>query len=127
MRLRFAATDELPDGPVEAAIDEVAVSGIVAVCEDHTPSPALPPNPVGDSLQLAKDPAGHVVLAWDAPPVDPGHDPATLYRVDQASSAMGPFGEIGSATLTTWFDVDGLETPGVHYYLVGAENSGGSE
>jgi hypothetical protein len=127
MRLRFAATDSPPDGPVEAAIDELAVTGVVATCEDHTPVAAQPPNPVGDTLLLAKDPGGHVVLSWDAPPVDGGHDPATVYRVDEAPSATDPFAEIGSATVTTWFDVDGLGTPAPSYYLVRSENSGGTE
>jgi hypothetical protein len=127
MRVRFAATDSPPDGPVDAAIDELAVTGITAVCEDHTPIAAQPPNPVGNTLLLSKDPGGHVVLEWDAPPVDAGHDPATLYRVDGAASATDPFTEIGSATVVTWFDVDGLGTPAPSYYLVRSENSGGAE
>jgi subtilisin family serine protease len=127
MRLRFAATDSPPDGPVDAAIDEVAITGVMATCQDHTPVAAQPPNPVGNSMLLSKDAGGHVVLQWDAPPVDAGHDPATLYRVDRAPSATDPFAEIGSATATSWFDVDGLGTASPSYYLVRSENNGGAE
>jgi subtilisin family serine protease len=127
MRLRVSATDAEPDGVVEAAIDEVSVSGLLAECDDYTPSAAQPPNPVGDTLVLGKDAGGHVVLEWDAPPVDAGHDPATLYRVDRDSSPTGSFVEAGSATATIWLDVDELTSAGNSYYLVRAENSGGSE
>jgi subtilisin family serine protease len=127
MRVRLAATDADPDGVVETAIDEVSVSGLLVDCNDHTPTPAQPPNPVGDTLVLGKDPGGHVVLVWDAPPVDGGHDPATLYRIDREASPTGAFGEVGSATTTTWLHVDALTTSGDSYYLVRAENSGGGE
>ncbi|MCP3981122.1 MAG: S8 family serine peptidase [bacterium] len=127
MQLRFSASDFGGDGPVEAAVDEVRIRGVEAVCESWTPPSALAPNPVGNTLLAAADPGGHVVLSWSAPPVDGGHDPATLYRVDHDVSAQGAFSEIGSATATTFADVDALAAPGVSYYLVRAENSGGPE
>jgi subtilisin family serine protease len=127
MRVRFTAEDGNPDGPVEAAIDEVMITGIVSICEDYVPPVAQAPNPVGDTLRVTTDAGGHVVLGWDAPPVDAGHDAATLYRVDRASSAQGPFDEVGSAITTQWFDVDGVDAPGPSYYRVRAENSGGTE
>ena len=37
MRLRFTASDGVDDGPVEAGVDEVQVSGTWVDCQDHTP------------------------------------------------------------------------------------------
>ena len=62
-----------------------------------------------------------------APPVDAGHDAATVYRIDRAESPQGPFTEAGSATSTRWVDVDALAAADPHYYRVGAENAGGGE
>ncbi|MCP3978492.1 MAG: S8 family serine peptidase [bacterium] len=127
MRLRFSATDDPIDGPVDAAVDEVRLRGILAMCDDHVPTVLQSPNPVGDTLRLVPAEGGHLLLEWDAPPVDGAHDPATLYRVDRSAAADAGFAEIGSATATTWVDVDGLAAPSVSYYLVRAENSGGGE
>jgi hypothetical protein len=127
MRLRFTATDGGTDSVVEAAVDEVHLAGMWVDCQSYTPPAMLPPNPVGDTLRVAKNLAGHVVLTWDAPPVDGGHDAATLYRVERGPDPQGPLVEVGSATSTAWVDVDALHSPDSHYYLVGAENGGGSE
>jgi subtilisin family serine protease len=127
MRLRFVVEDDYTDNPVEGAVDEVLVEGIWVNCQDYTPPAALAPNPVGDTLRIDADPHGHAVLSWTAPPEDGGHDPATLYRVDRALMAAGPFPEVGSATGTSWVDVDALVVGESYYYLVRAENSGGSE
>jgi hypothetical protein len=127
MVLRFLVEDSGPDDPVEGAIDEVHVTGVLVVCEDHTPPAALPPNPVGNTLLTGKDPGGHVLLSWQAPPVDGGHDAATLYRVERAGSPQGPFAGEGSSTVTSWMDVDALAAPETSFYLVLAENSGGLE
>jgi hypothetical protein len=127
MRLRFVVNDDGADHPVEGAVDDVHVEGIWVNCQEHTPTAMLAPNPVGDTLYVDADPRGHAVLSWDAPPVDGGHDAATLYRIERASSASGGFVEVGSATQTTWVDVDALKSATPHYYRVRAENSGGSE
>ena len=66
-------------------------------------------------------------FAWDAPPVDPGHDAATLYRIARGPDPQGSLAEVGSATSTAWVDVDALHSPDSYYYLVDAENSGGGE
>jgi len=108
-------------------VDEVHVSGSWVDCQSFTPPASLPPNEVGNTLRLARDGAGHAVLTWTAPPVDPGHGAATLYRIVRSSVPEGPRPEVGSATSTRWVDVDALGTPDPYFYLVTAENSGGSE
>jgi subtilisin family serine protease len=127
MMLRFVVADSGVDDPVEGAVDEVHASGLTIDCQDHTPPAALPPHPVGDTLLLAKDPRGHALLSWQAPPVDGGHDAATLYRVGRSDDPAPPFSETGSSTVTSWVDVDALSDPGTSFYLVSAENAGGSE
>ena len=127
MRLRFVALDGAEDTAVEAAVDEVHVDATWVHCQDHVPGPASPPNAVGDTLLLDADPAGHVVLTWDAPPVDGGHDAATLYRVLRAVTPAGPLVEVGSATATRWVDVDALGETAPFFYEIRAENSGGGE
>ena len=127
MRLRFTATDGGSDSIVEAAVDEVHLSGMWVDCQGYTPPSLSAPNPVGDSLRLTADPAGHAVLTWNVPPVDGGHGPATLYRVQRALDPQGPWIEAGTATSTRWVDVDALGTPDTYCYRVTAENSGGGE
>jgi subtilisin family serine protease len=127
MRVRFTATDDAIDGPVEAGIDELTLEGVIAECDDYMAPAVQPPNAVGDSLRLAAGPGGHVAFSWAAPPIDDGHDAATLYRIRSSSSPQGPFGELGSATATTWVEVDGFEAMGLTYYRVHAENAGGGE
>jgi hypothetical protein len=127
MRLRFTATDGGSDNVVEAAVDEVHLSGMWVDCQDHTPSAALPPNPVGASLRLARESGVHAVLTWTAPPVDAGHDAATLYRIERATAPSRPWSQAGSATTTRWVDVDALGAASSFFYRVVAENSGGTE
>jgi subtilisin family serine protease len=127
MRLRFIVDDEGADDPVEGAVDEVLIEGVFVDCQDFTPPAALAPNPVGDTLRVGFDPGGHTVLTWNAPPVDGGHDAATLYRIERAVSPGGAFTEVGSATVTRWVDVDALEAVDSFHYRVRAENAGGTE
>ena len=127
MRLRFTATDGGTDNVVEAAVDEVHISGMWVDCQDHAAPFALPPNPVGGSLRAAPDTGGHLALTWNAPPVDSGHDAATLYRIERALDPQGPWTEVGSATSTRWVDIDALASIDSFLYRVTAENSGGTE
>jgi subtilisin family serine protease len=127
MRLRFTATDGGTDNVVEAAVDEVHISGMWVECQSYTPPPTLAPNPVGNSLRLGKDAAGHAVLTWTAPPVDGGHGAATLYRMTRATAPQGPWTGAGSATSTQWVDVDALRAVDSYFYRVTAENNGGTE
>jgi hypothetical protein len=96
-------------------------------CQAYTPPTLARPNPVGDTLRVAADPGGHAVLTWNAPPVDGSHGPATLYRIERALTAQGPWSEAGSATSTRWVDVDALGTADPYFYRVTAGNSGGGE
>ena len=127
MRLRFTATDGGTDSVVEAAVDEVHIAGMWVDCQAFTPPPLARPNPVGDTLRVDADPAGHAVLTWTAPPVDGSHGPATLYRIERALAPQGPWAEAGTATSTRWADVDALRDPAPSFYRVTARNSGGSE
>ncbi|HEX6853248.1 MAG TPA: S8 family serine peptidase [Candidatus Polarisedimenticolaceae bacterium] len=127
MRLRYTATDGGTDSVVEAAVDEVHVVGTWVDCQAYTPPATLRPNPVGNTVRVDKDAAGHVVLAWSAPPVDAGHGAATLYRITRAPAPNGPWTEVGSATSTRWVDVDALASPASDHYRVAAENAGGTE
>jgi subtilisin family serine protease len=127
MRLRFVVTDGGTDSVVEGAVDEVHIAGTWVDCQDFTPPALLPPNPVGASLHVAKDPGGHAVLSWQAPPVDASHGPATLYRIERAPDPEGPWTEVGSATSTSWFAIDALTQAESWHYRVTAENSGGIE
>jgi hypothetical protein len=121
MLLRFIVEDEGLDDPVEGAIDEVLVEGIWVDCQPYDPPALLPPNPVGNTLMVDKDAGGHAELTWVAPPVDGGHDAATLYRIGRDQAPDGPFVEIGSATMTRWLDIDALTAGDSYYYLVTAE------
>jgi subtilisin family serine protease len=127
MLLRFTATDGGTDNVVEAAVDEVHIGGTWVDCQSYTPPAALAPNPVGNGVKVARGSGGHAVLTWNAPPVDAGHDAATLYRIARAIAPQGPWTEAGSATSTQWVDVDALGAVDSYYYRVTAENGGGSE
>jgi len=127
MRLRYAATDGGTDNVVEAAVDEVHMSGTWVDCQAYTPPSANAPNAVGSSVRLAREDFGHAALSWNAPPVDAGHGAATLYRIARATAPQGPWTEVGSATSTHWVDVDALSAVDNYYYRVTAENSGGAE
>jgi subtilisin family serine protease len=127
MRLRFAATDGGTDNVVEAAVDEVHISGTWVDCQDYTPPVVLVPNAVGNTVRLARGTGGHAILSWTAPQVDAGHGAATLYRVARATAKQGPWIDVGSATSTQWIDVDALGSVDTYFYRVTAENSGGSE
>jgi subtilisin family serine protease len=126
MQLRFVVTDGAEDTAVEGALDEVRVDGTWVSCQDHVPAAAQPPNPVGDTLLVDRD-ATHVSLSWQPPPIDAGHDGATLYRVVRATSPTGPFVEVGSPTSAGWYDQDAAPGPELFFYRVSAENAGGPE
>jgi subtilisin family serine protease len=127
MLLRFVVEDDGIDDPVEGAVDEVLIEGVWVNCQPYDPPAALAPNPVGDTLVVTIDSGGHTVLTWDAPPVDGGHDAATLYRIERMTSPAGSFVEVGSATITSWVDVDAMTAVESYYYRVRAENAGGAE
>jgi len=127
MVLRYTVTDGSTNTTVEGAVDEVHLTGVWVDCEDCTPPSALAPNPVGASLLLDRDQGGHAALSWTAPPTDAGHDAATLYRIDRDTAPDGPFPEAGSATATSWHDVDPISPGAIFFYLVRAGNAGGSE
>jgi len=127
MRLRVVIEDGAVDGTLEGALDEVHVTGNWVACDEYVPSVELAPNPVGDTVLIEVDSRGHTVLTWDAPAVDGSHDAATVYVIERALSPAEPFVDAGSATVTSWVDVDALQAVESFYYRVRAENAGGSE
>jgi hypothetical protein len=126
MRLRFTVQDGGPNTTVEGAIDEVRAEGVRVDCESYTPPLRQAPNGVGETLHAMKTGRAHVHLSWQASPVDPTHDAATLYRIERSTTPGGGFLEVGSSPSTEWVDVDALASPETFYYLVRAENSGGT-
>jgi hypothetical protein len=82
-----------------------------------------PPNTVTTLLIGAE--AGDVLLAWQPPATDAGHGAAEYYRVFRATSAVGPFEEIGQTAGETFLDSthDGSAEL---YYRVVAANAGGA-
>jgi hypothetical protein len=128
LQVRIVVTDSGGESIVEAGLDDVTFSGNRWVC-DPFESPLLdPPNPVGDTLRVDKL-GWDVKLTWQEPASDPSHGRATFYRLERSPQPDGGFSEIGTPTGTLHVDLGfaGPSSPGLHCYLVYAENSGGSE
>jgi hypothetical protein len=118
-------TDDSTATIVEGGLDDVLVRGTKLVCDDFDPPPRLAPNPVGDTLLLDRS-GTSVRLTWAAPPADPAHDPPTLYRVWRSTLPSGGFATIASPLDPEYLDAGGLEAADPFYYLVSAENTGGT-
>ncbi|ANM30830.1 hypothetical protein ABI59_16485 [Acidobacteria bacterium Mor1] len=104
----------------EGAFDDVRVYGTRNTCETFVEPAAQPPNPVGATLLVDKIGSG-VQLDWTAPPVDAGHDAATLYQVYRSESSQG-FSLEQSTTQPSFVE---LENGLSGFFLVGASNGGG--
>jgi hypothetical protein len=83
------------------------------------------PNPVGNTLQLAKSGPNQLGLSWTAPPTSPGHDAATSYDVFRHALTFpsGSFALLGNVAGTTATDT--LDGPSA-IFLVSARNACGS-
>jgi hypothetical protein len=130
-RLRFQVDDPTIaggsgfDSVVEGAVDEVSVSGMRIECDLFVPPAARAPNPVGDTLML-RSPGGNVRLDWETPPVDAGHDAATLYRIYRSDRPESGFAEGGLSTEPWHVEAGEGGLAGSVYFLVASENGGGS-
>ena len=110
MRIRFEAHETLrtPGDPlIELLVDDVEVFRRVASCDEWEPVDEDPPNPVGPTLRVTRGP-GKVILAWDAPASDEGHDPARTYPVWRSDDPAGGFDRVGEPMATTWEDWDAM-------------------
>ena len=118
----------LPLDQIEGGLDDLELTGDRLICEPFTPPLLDPPNSVGHTLMAGKL-GWDVRLDWQAPPTDPGHGPATLYRVSRSEEPDTGFGEVGAPTAPRHFDAGaaGPSASDLYCYLVSAENSGGSE
>ena len=110
MRIRFEAHETLrtPGDPlIELLVDDVEVFRRVASCDEWEPVDEDPPNPVGPTLRVTRGP-GKVILAWDAPASDEGHDPARTYPVWRSDDPADGFDRVGEPMATTWEDWDAM-------------------
>lgn len=129
MRLRFEATEGMrspPDPLTELLIDDVRVFRRAVSCASFTPGETMPPNPVGDTLQVSQ--AGDdVLLRWTSPPVDSAHEPARFYPAYRSGAPSGGFSQIGSPTDVTWRDCESAKPwAGSLHYLLAAGNAAGT-
>jgi hypothetical protein len=67
-----------------------------------------------------------VQLDWTAPPVDAGHDPATLYRIYRSGQPDAGFAESGLSTEAWHMESGEAGLPDTVFFLVAAENGGGT-
>jgi hypothetical protein len=130
-RVRFQVDDPVFgggaafDSVVEGVIDEVNVSGTRIECDLFAPPVVQTPNPVGDTLRL-RSPGSNVRLEWEAPPVDAGHDAATLYRIYRSDRPEGGFAQDGLSTEPWHVEAGEAGLAGSVYFLVASENGGGT-
>jgi serine protease AprX len=128
LRVRFEVEDQafvVIDSVVEGLIDEVNLSGDRIECDAFSPPLASPPNPVGDTLFVNVS-GNDVRLDWTESPVDGSHDAATLYRIYRSGTPDGGFSQDGLST-EPWHVENGEALGGgAVFFLVVAENGGGT-
>ena len=94
-------------------------------------SAVLPPNDVGPTLRVKKQPPTGVRLEWQNSPVDAGHSAADEYEVWMSSRACGPFtpgapsARVGTGT-QVYVDPILMTPPKLRYYVVRSVNDGGT-
>jgi hypothetical protein len=127
MRLRVEVEENvsLGDTLLEGLVDDVRVERIRLECDPFAPPARLAPNPVGVSLRVDKR-GPHVSLGWEAPSADTGHDPATGYRVYRSSRPADGYALESTPTDAFRVRADALGDGLDDYYVVVAENRGGT-
>jgi len=128
LQVRFQAEDQAAislDSVVELLVDEVSLTGNRIECDSFTAPALVAPNRVGDTLRVDHD-GVNVRLEWAAPPVDGSHDMATLYRVYRSADPSGGFIRTGLSTEPWSVIQDEVLNGAPAYWLVVAENSGGT-
>ena len=126
-QLRFVAVDSGGESIVEAGIDDLELSGEAWFCDEVNLDPLDPPNPLGPTLRVERS-GFDVRLTWQAPPADAAHGPATFYPVTRSLAADAGFEEVGKPSAPRFVDVGvaGPSDAATYFYVVDAENSGGS-
>lgn len=119
----FARVTVIDEACNEASAAEV--SGLAAAC-----LPVACPLPVAWTLRAAKRPTeDDVELAWEPPPSDPTHDPATSYDIYRSTTrARDGFELLANAPAPVHRD-PGAGLPGAaerHFYLLVARNACGT-
>ncbi|GEM_PF-4639663 len=110
MRVRFEAHETLrtPGDPlVECLVDDVEVFRWIATCEDRQPAEEDPPNPVGATLLVTREPDA-VVLSWQEPPANEAHDRARTYPTWRSDDPSGGFVKVAEPMATSWEDWDAM-------------------
>jgi hypothetical protein len=127
VRLVYLAVDQdaatypwYQDHVVEAGIDNVRVEADRQHCDL---SSIDPPNPVGNTLLVAKSGAD-AELAWQVPASDASHDPAAYYQVHVSSHPEDGFSVESSTRETT--SLRPLDGAGEYYKLVSINAAGSS-
>lgn len=127
MRLRVEVEENvsLGDTLLEGLVDDVRVERFRLECDPFAPPARLAPNPVGGSLRVDKR-GVHVSLSWEAPGVDAGHDAAASYRLYRSGAPAAGYSIESTPTDPLRVRADALGDGLDDYYLVIAENNGGT-
>ena len=112
----------LGDTILEAAIDDLTVSGTQYVCDSYSEPAASAPNAIGNTVLADRVGATGVRFEWTSPPVDGTHDAASFYQVYRSTSPDSGFAETAMATSPVHADLASMP---LGYYLFGASNAGG--
>jgi len=108
------------DSIVEVGLDNFRLEGDFQECD---PLGVIhPPNPVGDSLRVARA-AGDALLSWDPSPVDATHDVPAYYRLHSSTEPDAGFSITDTTTSTG--TTRALESV-TEYYLITAVNAAGT-
>ncbi len=129
MRVRFEVQERFTTGVgdtlLEGLLDDVRIDRTRTECAPFNPPALQAPHGVGNTVLGAKT-ATHVRVDWSAPPTDASHDAATLYRVYRSAQASGGFAVALTPTASFAVFADELYVPSTAYFLVVAENNGGT-
>ena len=129
MRLRLEVLDDNGgfggDTLVEGLVDDFLVTRKRLECAPFNPPARQAPNGIGDTLQVGKSGSG-LRLDWVSPAVDAGHDGADAYRVYRSESAAAGYGQVAGPTAEFHVFMDDLVSGPFGYYLITAENNGGT-
>jgi hypothetical protein len=117
----FEALDGPPDDVVECGVDDVAVIGILQVCDAAGVDD--PPAGVGDTVRVDKD-ATTVTVSWLPPAAGPGQDAAAYYELYRSAAADAGFLVVDTATATE--STLPLSTDTAYYKVVAVNGAGSS-
>jgi carboxypeptidase T len=129
MRVRMEVQELITFGTgdtlIEGLLDDVRLERERLECSAFTPASHPAPFGVGDTVRVARDGA-HLRLDWTAPATDASHGPATAYRVYRSASPSAGFAEVAWPTAAFAVLQDEAFAAESRYFLIVAENSGGT-